>query len=1062
MRISTTSLLLLALLSACAQAPAPAELRVVDPSGAASRDATFDFGSVPRGSTKVLTLLVQNTGAAPLTLTGFELVQGTGVSALPGVESDAPRFSVTLDGDLVLPPGGQRGFPLSFSAPEDAQLGPSFEAVVTLRAAGPPAGLDAARVTLRGVAAAPTHCTLPDSLDFLGVARGDAFVRTLTITNSDDVPTTLVVDAPQGDAAFSVPRDTVTIAAGGSADLAVTFAPAVVGHATAELPLHLGGCPEHRVQLIGDGVEPVLTWAPTTLDFGYANVGASVEREVTFSNHGFTPVELTHLAVFEGSVPATAFALPPGMTTLTVPSATRGSDGVLVAGTATLRLRFTSSALGPRTGTLRATADVHNQAAIVVPLRGVGGGPDVTVSPLPELDLGRLGYFAGQSPLASATGHVTILNVGTPSLPVDPQWNLHLGVAGNAPYWEVTPLNANTSLDELCVGAYDAAARQCLNDLSQSAYDPNVGIAAGTAGLSLPVRAEPHGLGMKEWALKLFTDDLDEPVTTVIVRLNAVALPPCNLQVNPVALSFGLVAPGETKTLSVRVQNLGTQPSETCLLSNFAVEAGTLPPPSTATMFSLVDAPNQTLELPAGARREIVIRAAPRGTWLATPVLVNAALTFSVSNPASPVLRADVSATVGKGCLVVVPEAWDFGTVPQQCGSSVRDVAIYNDCASAVTVDAVDLALLQPLPAGTTACPGAQPCPEFTLSDVPAMPATLAAGGTLTGIHVQYRPLDVSEDQAVLRVRSTESGQMRESVVPLRGRGDLNGANTDAFTLPREADVLMVMDDSGTLYDKEMALRDVFDDFIRYANTKLTGYQFAVTTTDMGPYNGWLRAPSGVRFLTPSTAQPAQTFWDLIDVGFNGSATESCLEPASRALSWPLTSAPTNQGFVRPGATLGVICVTDAQDQAARPPWVLHELLRRIKGTQQPSLMTYNVIGPMLPSAPSGCIYDASGDDGRHAAAAAALHGITEEICTTDWPHVAERIGRIAFGQRDHFFLTSRPDVASTPQVLIDGVALPAAASSYDPVSNAVQLDVNYLPTPGQTVTVQYQAACLP
>lgn len=105
---------------------------------------------------------------------------------------------------------------------------------------------------------------------------------------------------------------------------------------------------------------------------------------------------------------------------------------------------------------------------------------------------------------------------------------------------------------------------------------------------------------------------------------------------------------------------------------------------------------------------------------------------------------------------------------------------------------------------------------------------------------------------------------------------------------------------------------------------------------------------------------------------------------------------------------------------------------------------------------------DASGDDGRHVDAAAALHGITEEICTMDWPHVSERIGRVAFGQRDHFFLTSRPDVASTPQVSIDGVALPAAASSYDPVSNAVQVGVNYLPTPGQTVTVQYQAACLP
>lgn len=1078
MRKSSSSLLLLscALLSACAQAPAPAELRVVvtgESGTSAGRDVTLDFGATTRGDSRQLPLVVQNVGASPLTLTGFDFVQGDAVRALPGVPSDAPVFSVTLDGEVVVAAGAQRELTVTFTPPTDQQQGPAFEAVLTLRASGPPAGADSARLTLRGTTTEASLCSLPAAVDFGAVARGDALIRGFTVRNPGPTATTLTLEAPQPGGVFSFApgnsAGTVTLAPGGWHEVLVAFQPTAAGAASAELTVSLAGCPAHRVQLGGEGVDQLLSWTPASVDFGYVPPGASTERELTFTNLGFRPVAMSDLAFFDGAVPSTVFSFPSGATTLTVPGAIRGADGVLAPGTATLRLGFAPNALGARPGTVRANTDLASQSSIIVPLRAIGGGPAIEVSPPQVLDLGPIAYFAGLSPPMATTARLAVRNVGTRPNPPDARANLKLGVASASgditkPYWEVTARNAITTVDELCVGAFDDAMQTCLGDLAPADYDPNLGLVAGQPGLALPVRAQPRGLGPKEWELTLFSNDLRAPMTTVLITAQSVTMPPCQLQVTPTVLRFGLVAPGEDKRLTVHVKNLGTQPGETCLVSNLAVTPGARPPPNGAPAFSLVDPPAQTLTLQPGELRELTVRAAPRGAWPATPTLVDAVLSFTVSSPTAPVVRVDASAEVGRGCLVLVPEAWDFGTVASQCGSAPRDVTLYNDCAAPVTVDAVELALLQPRPVGTPGCPGPQPCPEFSLANLPTLPATLAAGATLTGLQLRYQPLDVGADEAALRVRSTENGQPREAIIVLRGRGDANGANTDVFALPRKADVLFVIDDSGTLYDRQVALSRTFGELMQFATAHQLDYQLGVTTTDTPTNTGRLRAPNGVRLLTSATVNPQQVFDSLINVGNLGSASETCLEPAAAALSWPLITEPAaNQGLLRPDATLGIVCMTDAWEQTPRPPWVVHELLRRVKGTQRPLLMSYSVIGPFLPTAPQGCLYDGPGDAwGRHAAAAAALHGRTEEICSTDWPNLSARIGRVAFGERDRFFLTARPDATITPQVTVDGVAAPASAWTWEPISNAVVFDPNFLPAPGQRVEVQYQVACVP
>ena len=205
------------------------------------------------------------------------------------------------------------------------------------------------------------------------------------------------------------------------------------------------------------------------------------------------------------------------------------------------------------------------------------------------------------------------------------------------------------------------------------------------------------------------------------------------------------------------------------------------------------------------------------------------------------------------------------------------------------------------------------------------------------------------------------------------------------------------------------------------------------------------------------------------------------MEPATLALtsmigsgySTPFITDPTkNAGFLRNEAVLAVVCVTDARDQAPQAPVFYLNQLLNIKGAQRATQLTYNVVGPFLPTNPSGCSYD-DPNDGRHDFMVSQTNGVKEEICTPNWAVALERIGKNAFGYRTNFFLTSRPDLSAAMgiQVAIDGVPIPSVDPNptlmsriweYDATNNSINFEPLYVPEPGKTLTVTYVAACIP
>ncbi|MEW5737438.1 MAG: hypothetical protein AB1938_00845 [Myxococcota bacterium] len=1102
------------------------EIRIVytDETGAtlAGENGTYDFGQVSMGKTENLKLVVTNSGLGTLTLTGFEKFEGDAVLATPGVTEANPIFTVTLGEvpQVDIPSGSTQEFDITFTPPlHPTEKQVEHRSVVTLKASNTEPGKESAQITLLGVGVSG-QCDLPDEIDFGAVARGDTYSHTETFDNTQPIDTRAYVgdvESAQGTGIFTFtpdsPRGEFTILAGRSKDVTIVFSPTEARDYFGSVRMRKAdGCPEKQVRLIGTGVDQVLSWTPSTVDFGYVTPGLTVEGEVTFANQGLKPVELTMLATYEGSVPSAVFKVTEAtmgdLTRQTVPAATRDANRVIVPGTAKVKMSFKPLVLGPRPGTLRANTDLRNQSSIVVPLRGVGGGPDIEVRPSP-LNFGRIAYFQGANPPSFASRRLTVQNMRTRPTPPDPRANLKLGKPDGMggyvkPYWEVTPKNADSSLSEICLGTFDTMTNMCLDDLPATGpgrYDPGIGLEAnGTAALlDIPIRITPNGLGMKEWEVKIFSNDPDEPVTTVTVTANSVVLPPCNVQVSPSGLNYGVVSPPNTKDLGFQIRNMGTQPSEICLITNLQLQPETGTPTGMPPVFSLPAGEVNERELMPGEVMQVLVRAWPQGQLPPNPATVTGRVQFNVSNPISPQGNVSLTATIAPSCLTISPSDLDFGTVQKDCNSPDRNFEIYNTCSTAVTITSTAMLAAAGEPPGGPNCAGTSPCPEFFITAnipglSPSTPITINAGAAPLTFRLKYRPINYGPDTGAFVVRATQGGQMVDYVVTLRGQGDTMGLNTDTFRQDSKpkADILLVIDDSCSMSDKQMALAANFNSFIKYAQSSQVDFQIGVTTTDPGSsVKGRLKtAPAGMKILKPTTPNLEQQFAAVVNVGISGSGIETCMDPAVAALTAPLITDPAaNLGLLRQDAVLAVVCVTDANDQAVQAPAFYLNQLQNIKGAQRPGLFTYNVVGPFLPSSPSGCLYDGA-DDGRHVFMVNSTNGVREEICTPDWAKALENIGKNAFGFRTNFYLTARPDLTAMRgiEVGIDSVPCPmtgcpqgqtcsttsnmcilpptdsrgAKVWEYDPTNNSVNFEPLYVPEPGKTLTVTYQVACIP
>src|SRR5262249_33641528 len=140
-----------------------------------------------------------------------------------------------------------------------------------------------------------------------------------------------------------------------------------------------------------------------------------------------------------------------------------------------------------------------------------------------------------------------------------------------------------------------------------------------------------------------------------------------------------------------------------------------------------------------------------------------------------------------------------------------------------------------------------------------------------------------------------------------------------------KADILLVIDSSGSMGDEQASMAANFGSFIKYANAAKVDYHIAVTTTDMdagGPQGKFVfGAGHPEKIITPSLGTDIEVenrFKAKVNVGTNGSGPEMEFEPAYRALTAPLVNAD-NAGFLRNEAGLAIVVVTDEVEQSPNP-----------------------------------------------------------------------------------------------------------------------------------------------
>ena len=218
-------------------------------------------------------------------------------------------------------------------------------------------------------------------------------------------------------------------------------------------------------------------------------------------------------------------------------------------------------------------------------------------------------------------------------------------------------------------------------------------------------------------------------------------------------------------------------------------------------------------------------------------------------------------------------------------------------------------------------------------------------------------------------------------------------------------DILMVIDNSGSMQSYQVKLGTNFSQFLTYFIEADVDYQIAAVTTDvMSEEAGEIRG----QIINTETPDAEGAFSEIVNVGVTGTGFEMGLEGAYQALTEPLVST-ANAGFLREEATLSLIFVSDEEDSSPLPVNDYINAFRDIKGQRSRDVFNASslvVIDQM------GCdSYSTRGD--RYIDVAEQTAGVTGDICSDDFASIVTELSLNTSRLRDTFYLSRYPDVTS-------------------------------------------------
>jgi hypothetical protein len=234
-----------------------------------------------------------------------------------------------------------------------------------------------------------------------------------------------------------------------------------------------------------------------------------------------------------------------------------------------------------------------------------------------------------------------------------------------------------------------------------------------------------------------------------------------------------------------------------------------------------------------------------------------------------------------------------------------------------------------------------------------------------------------------------------------------------------QLDALFVIDNSRYMAVHQQRVADSFHLFVDYLALNQIDWHVGLLTSDVNASPGVYQG-GGKDYFAFDDSNVAQSVGQaVVALGTAGSAISAVLQQADLALRGP------PDGFLRPGAALFIVLVTDNDD-----PWSTGEDLyyyrsfKQAKGAGNDGLVRLSALaGPP----PSGCtIPDPQNPQNTFVAQAAPrLQGLAQEmggelqnLCAPDFDAVFNELGATAAGLKHNFRLTQAPDL-TTLQVTV-------------------------------------------
>ncbi|MHB8874561.1 MAG: choice-of-anchor D domain-containing protein [Myxococcaceae bacterium] len=916
-----------------------------------------------------------------------------------GATVEGPWVSVEPFEPFQLDSGGTRELAVVFSPTAEGDA----EGAVLVQTDTASAGTDnTARVRYSGQGVRAFTVLSPAKLDFGNLELGKVRSLELLASNpsSAEAPLRFVIEGADPSMFTSPQADQdLALAAGETRPIEVVFhADRLLAAAATVRVISCGDCTPQPITLEGFGINSIVEITPSRIDFGRVPLGARAEARILVSNQGTEPLD------FEGvawTVPPQYFAVEPVARQAIMP---------------TESLWVTVNFTPQTTGTVPVSfLEVRVRAGNVVsgnwpmlPVKGEVGDSCIVVLPR-SVDFGLVPEGM------SATRQVDLLNRCGKDLVINDQ------------------TVAITS------GGFFGLAKPA---------QPVAVPSGGKTPVSLVFSPKPgSGSSTARFGFKAVMGS-STSYSEVPLKGESHSFPPCQYTVAPTAVDYGLVALGAEVSLGAAFRNTGTN---VCFLSSGGLVAGSDLDFSSDGLSSGLLNPGDTVVLSVKFKPHAV------GSF--------SALGEVFLNGAGGHATVPFSGRGIQGCLQLTPANVAFGTTKLICPARSRTVSATNNCSGPVTV--------------SSALIGSSTSPDFSLSSPPSFPLTLWPGAQ-TSFGISYQPADVGEDTAALLV---EAGLGRPLSVGLAGRGVNALDQTDRFFQEGQTkvDLLFVVDNSGSFMEEQNGLSQNISAVLAAAQASGIDYHIGVTTTGIEPApGGWAVCPGGAeggeagrlfpadgssaRWVTPTTPNGAQAIANNMKVGVCH-WDEQGLEAAYRALSAPLvgsaddtrtlTPADGNLGFLRTGAKLAIIALSDEDDSSPQSVQFYETFFRGLKGGEA-SLFSFSaVVGPAdLSTCPT-----AASSGTRYLQLAQATGGISESICTSNWAGSLQNLSANAFGPKARFPLSERPLDPAQVTVQINGLPV-TSGWLYDPTTNSVIFLPGSAPATGSVIDVTYPLGC--